>query len=131
MVNNLRQISLTGGRNHIPSLADLLNNVLLIGTDNTNDLCKKEIKDRHHSNLLIHPTEVHLHIPSLADLLSNVQLTDMVNTSSRRRHQDQERQHNQTKAPFLILIQKGYQRISLLIITINMFSIKTKIASFQ
>ena len=109
MVSALRQIhqiSLTGDRNHIHPLADLL-----IDMDNTNDLCKKEIKDRQHSNLLIQPT-------------------DMVNTNGRYRNQDQDRQRNQTKTLFLILIPKIYQRISLLIITINMFPIKTNIANF-
>ena len=61
MVNDHRQIqpiSLTGGRNHMPPLVDLLNNVPMTDTDNTNDLCKKEIKDRQHDNLLIHPAEM-------------------------------------------------------------------------
>ena len=92
-------------------LVDLLNNVLLRDTDNINNLHKTEIKDRQHSNLLI-------------------QLTDMVNTNGRYRNQDQDRQRNPTKALFLILIRKIYQRISLLIITINMFPIKTNIANF-
>ena len=84
MVNDHRQIqpiSLTGGRNHMPPLVDLLNNVPMTDTDNTNDLRKKEIKDRQHSNLLIRPTEMHLHIRPLVAPLSNVQLP-MVNTNS-------------------------------------------------
>ena len=131
MVNDHRQIqpiSLTGGRNHMPPLVDLLNNVPMTDTDNTNDLCKKEIKDRHHSSLLMHPTEIHLHIPPLSDPLSNVPLTDKDNTGSRRRNQDQQR--NRTKASFLILIQKRYQGISLVIITINILPIKKYIVRF-
>ena len=131
MVNDHRQIqpiSLTGGRNHMPPLVDLLNNVPMTDTDNTNDLCKKEIKDRHHSSLLMHPTEIHLHIPPLLDPLSNVPLTDKDNTGSRRRNQDQQR--NRTKASFLILIQKRYQGISLVIITINILPIKKYIVRF-
>ena len=110
-LHQIHQISLTGVRNHMLLLVDLLNNVLLRDTDNINDLHKTEIKDRQHSNLLI-------------------QLTDMVNTNGRYRNQDQDRQRNPTKALFLILIRKIYQRISLLIITINMFPIKTNIANF-
>ena len=83
-VNDHRQIqpiSLTGGRNHMPPLVDLLNNVPMTDTDNTNDLRKKEIKDRQHSNLLIRPTEMHLHIRPFVVPMSNVQLP-MVNTNS-------------------------------------------------
>ena len=111
-------------------LADLLNNVQMTDTDNTNDLCKKETKDRQHGNLFIHPAEMQLHIRLLVAPLSNVQSIGMVNITHRHRNQDQDRQHNQTKVPFLILIQKRYQGISLLIITINMPPIKTIIASF-
>ncbi len=116
-VNDHRQIqpiSLTGGRNHMPPLVDLLNNVPMTDTDNTNDLRKKEIKDRQHSNLLIRPTEMHLHIRPFVVPMSNVQLT-MVNINGQHRNQDQERQHNQTKVLFLILIQKKYQRNIMLI----------------
>ena len=116
-VNDHRQIqpiSLTGGRNHMPPLVDLLNNVPMTDTDNTNDLRKKEIKDRQHSNLLIRPTEMHLHIRPFVVPMSNVQLT-IVNINVQHRNQDQERQHNQTIVLFLILIQKKYQRNIMLI----------------
>ena len=112
MVSVLRQINQirrTGGSNHIHPLA-----TPMIDTDNINDLCKKEIKDRHHSNLLIRPTEMHLHIRPFVVPMSNVQLT-MVNINGQHRNQDQERQHNQTKVLFLILIQKKYQRNIMLI----------------
>ena len=98
----------------MPPLVDLLNNVPMTDTDNTNDLRKKEIKDRQHSNLLIRPTEMHLHIRPFVVPMSNVQLT-MVNINGQHRNQDQERQHNQTKVLFLILIQKKYQRNIMLI----------------
>ena len=94
MVSALRQIhqiSLTGDRNYMPPLADPLSNVLLIGTDNINDLCKKEIKDRLHSNLLIRPTEMHLHIRLLVAPLSNVRSIGMVNINYRHWNQDQDR----------------------------------------
>ena len=84
MVSTLRQIhqiSLTGGRIHMLLLADPLNNVPMTGMDNTNDLCKKEIQDRQHSNLVIRPPEMHLDIRPLVAPLSNVQLP-MVNTNS-------------------------------------------------
>ena len=112
MVSVLRQIHhirRTGSPNHIHPLA-----APMIDTDNTNDLRKKEIKDRQHSNLLIHPTEMHLHIRPFVVPMSNVQLT-MVNINGQHRNQDQERQHNQTKVLFLILIQKKYQRNIMLI----------------
>ena len=112
MVNDHRQINQirrTGGPNHIHPLA-----TPMIDTDNINDLCKKEIKDRHHSNLLIRPTEMHLHIRPFVVPMSNVQLT-IVNINVQHRNQDQERQHNQTIVLFLILIQKKYQRNIMLI----------------
>ena len=88
----------------------------------------KDIKPVNLSSLLMHPTEIHLHIPPLLDPLSNVPLTDKDNTGSRRRNQDQQR--NRTKASFLILIQKRYQGISLVIITINILPIKKYIVRF-
>ena len=127
MVSVLRQINQirrTGGSNHIHPLA-----TPMIDTDNTNDLCKKEIKDRQHSNLLIRPTEMHPHIPPLVDPLSNVPLTDRGNTGSRRRNQDQDRRLNQTKAPFLILIQKMYRRNIPLSLVKNIRLIKNNIAN--
>ena len=69
---------------------------------------KKGIKGRQQSNMLIHPTEMHLHILHLVYPPSNIQLTGMFNINGRQRNQGQDRQHNQTKAPFLIRIQKKY-----------------------
>ena len=102
MVNDHRQISLAGTQN-LHTLADPL-----IETDNINDLHKKGIKGRQQSNMLIHPTEMHLHILHLVYPPSNIQLTGMFNINGRQRNQGQDRQHNQTKAPFLIRIQKKY-----------------------
>ena len=109
VLRQIHQIRRTGGPNHIHPLA-----TPMIDTDNINDLCKKEIKDRHHSNLLIRPTEMHLHIRPFVVPMSNVQLT-IVNINGQHRNQDQERQHNQTIVLFLILIQKKYQRNIMLI----------------
>ena len=108
VLRQIYQISLTGDRSYMPPLADPLSNALLIGTDNTNDLHKKGIKGRQQSNMLIHPTEMHLHILHLVYPPSNIQLTGMFNINGRQRNQGQDRQHNQTKAPFLIRIQKKY-----------------------
>ena len=91
VLRQIYQISLTGDRSYMPPLADPLSNALLIGTDNTNDLCKKEIKDRLHSNLLIRPTEMHLHIRLLVAPLSNVRSIGMVNINHRHWNQDQDR----------------------------------------
>ena len=91
VLRQIYQISLTGDRSYMPPLADPLSNALLIGTDNTNDLCKKEIKDRLHSNLLIRPTEMHLHIRLLVAPLSNVRSIGMVNINYRHWNQDQDR----------------------------------------
>ena len=102
IVNDLRPISLAGTQN-LHTLADPL-----IETDNINDLHKKGIKGRQQSNMLIHPTEMHLHILHLVYPPSNIQLTGMFNINGRQRNQGQDRQHNQTKAPFLIRIQKKY-----------------------
>ena len=89
MVSVLRQIHhihRTGSPNHIHPLA-----TPMIDTDNINDLCKKEIKDRQHSNLLIRPTEMHLHIRLLVAPLSNVRSIGMVNINHRHWNQDQDR----------------------------------------
>ena len=76
VLRQIHQIRRTGGPNHIHPLA-----TPMIDTDNINDLCKKEIKDRQHSNLVIRPPEMHLDIRPLVAPLSNVQLP-MVNTNS-------------------------------------------------